>query len=117
MDGHSTFRLQIVLTPHVVIACKEMHFHAHVRQFAHLAQKSGVAFRHHFLVLKPEVEDVAKQKDGFGLVLDGVEEIDKTALAGATVFHRTAAQMGIGYEIVVLHNWLVVLWVKVKCVV
>ncbi len=61
---HATLLLEIVLTPDVMVASKEMHLDAHVGEFADLAQEACVAFGHHVPILVPEVEDVAKEVDG-----------------------------------------------------
>ena len=80
VERDTTFLLQIVAHPQVVVAREEMHLHAHVRQLANLSQQAGVALGHHGLVLVPEVKDVAEQIDGGGFVLDAVEEVHQPAL-------------------------------------
>ena len=87
----ATFLLQIVAHPQVVVARKEVHLHAHVRQFANLAQQAGVTLGHHGLVLVPEVEDVAEQIDGGGFMLDAIKEVHQPAFLHSRMGNGEAA--------------------------
>ena len=76
VNGYSAFLGQVIPAPDVVVAGKEVHFHAHVRQFGQFAEKAGVAFGHDGAELVPEVEHVSQQIYGGCLVLDTVEKVD-----------------------------------------
>ena len=104
VHDHTAFFLQIVAAPHVVVSLKEVNLHATVGQLADFSQQPGVAFRNDIPVFKPEVEDVAKHENSLRLVLYGIKEVDETAFLRAPVFKRAASQVGVGYEIVVLHR-------------
>ena len=104
VQDDAAFLLQVFFAPHVVVALKIMHFDAEVGQFAHLAQKAREALRHDIFILKPKVEHVSQHEDSLGFVLDGVQKTDQTPLLCAVMLEGTAAQVGIGYEIIVLHR-------------
>ena len=104
VQHHAAFFRQVVLHPQIVVPCEIMHLDAQIRQFAELSQEAGVALRHDGLVFVPEVEHVAQQIDGGGLVLDTVQEIHQPAFLHAAVRDGQTAQVGVGQKIYVLHT-------------
>ena len=95
MHNHATFLLEIISLPKVVIATEKVHFHTHVGQFADFSEQTRVALGHHIAILKPEIEDVAHEIYGLGLMLDAFEKIDQPALLCPGMRYRPAAEMGI----------------------
>lgn len=81
VHDHAALLGQIVLAPDVVVADEEVYLHTAVGELAHLAEEAGVALGHHVAVFKPEIKHVAQHIHRRGLVLDGVKEVDQTALA------------------------------------
>ena len=104
VDDESTLVVQVAIGPQVVVACEEVDLHAHVGQFRELAEETGVAFGHHIPVFVPEVEHVAQEIYGGGLVLYRVEETHQPALLRAAVLNGPRAQVGIGKKIYILHK-------------
>ena len=103
MERHAAFLFEIVVLPEVVVADEIVNLHAEVGEFADFAEQSREALGHGVAVLVPEVEHVAEEVDGRGLVLDGVEEVHQSPLLGAGMGNGQAAEVGIGEEIYVLH--------------
>ena len=60
VDDDSAFFSQVVSAPNVVVAGEEVYFHAYVRQFGQLAEKTGVALGHNRTELVPEVEHISQ---------------------------------------------------------
>ena len=100
---HSTFFLQVVEGPDVVIACEVVYLHTHIREFRQFAEETGISTRHDILELIPEVEHVAKEIDGGSLVLDAVEKPDQPALMHSAMVDGKGAQMSVRKEIYILH--------------
>ena len=99
MQRDATLSDKVFPSPDIVVARKEMNLYAHIREFRQFAEETCVALWHHLVVFKPEVEHVAQEIDGFGLVLNVVEEAHQAALLLASVRQCFAAQMGIREEI------------------
>ena len=87
MNYNTTLLFKIVETPLVVIASKEMHLNAHVRQFRELAQEACKTAWHHISVFIPEIEDVAQQIYRCCLVLYAVEKPHQTSLVHPPVLY------------------------------
>jgi hypothetical protein len=104
MQNNATLLFQIIATPDIVIADKEMHFHAQVGQLRNLAQEAGVAFWHYQFELVPKIEHIAQHVHSFSLMLDAVEKVHQTTLLRAGMRNGTRTQMGIGEEIDILHK-------------
>jgi len=85
MEYQSALFLQIVIRPDIVVARKEMHFHAKVGELGELAEEARVALGHYVAILVPEVEHIAKEIYGFCLVFYLVEEIDKATFLHPSV--------------------------------
>ena len=96
---YSALLLQVVVGPDVVVAGEVVHLHTHVGKLRELAQKASVATRHHILVFIPEVEHVAKQVYGAGLLLDRVKEAHEAALLHALVRNGPRAEVGVAQKI------------------
>ena len=87
VDNHTAFLLEVVKTPHVVVAGEEVYLHSPVGQLGHLAKETCKALGHGIPVLVPEIEHIAKHIHRCGLVLYLVEERHKTALVRTWVFN------------------------------
>ena len=74
MYDNATFTFQIVCTPDVMVAHKEVYLYPIVGQFAHLAQKACISTGNHHAILKPEVKHVPQHIDSTRLVLDGIKK-------------------------------------------
>ena len=64
---HTTFALEVVAGPHIVVADEEIYLHSAVAQFGQFAQRAHEAFGYNLAVFIPKVEDVAHQKYGVGI--------------------------------------------------
>ena len=71
--------LSVFVGPDVVVAREVMHLDTHVGQFREFAEETGIALRYHVFVFVPEVEHVAQQVDGSGLLLDRVKKSHQPA--------------------------------------
>ena len=60
MNNHATLLFEIIFTPKVVVAGKEMHLHPTVCKFGYFTQETGKTFWHGISILVPEVEHIAK---------------------------------------------------------
>ena len=72
VHNDTTFFGEIIPTPYIMVANKEMHFHSHIRQLGNLPEKTSITLGHHRAELKPEVEQVAQQINSFSLMLDAI---------------------------------------------
>ncbi len=93
MECDTTLTLQIIETPHIVVACEVVHLNTQISQFAYLAKKTREATWHDSAVLEPKVEHVAQQEQSSTIGLDAIEEAAELTLA----LERVAAtsQMGV----------------------
>ena len=82
-----------------------MEFHAAVGHLGHFAEQADEAARNGVLVSEPEVEDVAKHNDPFGLGRYSVEPANKVKFALSCIC--SAAQVCVGDEIGLLPHLLV----------
>ena len=85
VHNHATLLFEVVAAPDVVVSGKEVDLHAVVCQLANLAKESGISLWYNEFVFEPEVEHVAKEIHRACLVLDAVEESDKSALLHPSV--------------------------------
>ena len=60
VDNHTAFLLEVVKTPHVVVAGEEVYLHSPVGKLGHLAKETCKALGHGIPVLVPEIEHIAK---------------------------------------------------------
>ena len=103
MKRNATFLLQVIAHPKVVVADKEMHLYAHVREFGNLTQEARVALGYDKLILVPEVKHISQQVDSTRLMLDAVKEIYEPTLLCASMRYGTTAQVGVREEIYGFH--------------
>ena len=85
VENDTTFLLQIVIGPDVMVADEEMHLHPIISQFGEFAEKAAVTSWHHIFVFIPEIEHVAQKINGSRLMLDAVEKAHQTALVHAAM--------------------------------
>ena len=85
VQNHSTFFLQIITTPDIVVSDEEMHFHSPVGQFRQFAQETGISLRHNQLEFVPKVEHIPQEIHSRSPFLNTVEEIDQTAFLSAAM--------------------------------
>ena len=103
MYDNATFTFQIVCTPDIMVAHKEVYLYPIVGQFAHLAQKACISTGNHHAILKPEVKHVPQHIDSTRLILDGIKKAHQPSFLLTAVCDGQTAQMGIAYKIDVLH--------------
>ena len=104
VDNHTALFLEIVETPHVVVACEEVYLYSPVGKLGYLAEETGIALGNGIAVLIPEVEHIPEHIHGSSLILDFVEERYQTALMCTAVLNGPGAKMCIGKEIDFLHS-------------
>jgi hypothetical protein len=59
--AHATLPLEIVVTPHVVVACEEYHLDTSAAKLREATQHTDKTLRYHPTILKPKIENVAKE--------------------------------------------------------
>ena len=74
MECDTTLTLQIIKTPHIVVAREVVHLNTQISQFAYLAKKTREATWHDSAVLEPKVEHVAQQVDSLCTMLHLIEK-------------------------------------------
>ena len=97
---NATLLLQIVATPHVVIADEEVDLNATIRELGQLAQHAHESFGDYPAIFKPKVEDVAHQKYGVGIFGYFVQPFHETLLGATREGLIARSEMNVRGEIV-----------------
>ncbi len=97
---HAAFPRKIFAAPHVVVAYQQHYPHPAVSQLGQLAQRTSEALGDHLAVLEPEIEDVARQKYGLGILRRHVEPPHETPLHAARRLLVARSEMNVRGEIV-----------------
>ena len=98
---------QVIKKPHVVVTRHPREFNTGIGKLGQFAKKSDIATRDDILILVPIVEDVAKQEELGGIVLDAVQETANTTLPVDGIVHVFCPQVQVGYKICIAagHNF------------
>lgn len=97
-DNGAKFGAEIILHPHIMIACKVINDDTFFVQLAQFSKKQVIAARYHILVLKPIVENVAQQKQMGTAILDLVEPVYDFPFSKVAFLTIRCSQMEIGSE-------------------
>ena len=81
-----------------------MHLHAHIGQLRDLTQETRIAFRHSIFPFVPEIEHVAKQIDGRGLVLDVIKEPYQSSFLHPLMRDGPRTEVSITQNVDILHK-------------
>ena len=95
----SELGLHIVREPNIVIACKEVYFNAFICHLGDLTEEAHIATRYDTMVLKPIVEDVAKEINSTRMRADILEPAHESPLYLFGVLVIATAEVGITSEI------------------
>ena len=82
-----------------MVSCKEEDRDPRVSHLRKLAQQPDKSFRDGVFVFKPEVEDVAQQVDGMGVMPDAVQPLNDVTLPLKARFVVWHSQVEVGREV------------------
>ena len=74
VHNDTTFFGEIIPTPYIMVANKEMHFHSHIRQFGDFSQETGISFGDDQPEFIPEIKHISQQINSRSLVLYTIME-------------------------------------------
>lgn len=116
-DFHAYLVAEVVKEPDVVIAYEPHNIYAHVRHVRQLAEKADVSSWHNGSILKPIVEDVAKQVQRLTVLFEGLQHAYHLGFMLARIGDVYGAQVYIADKICFVAHRCSVVWCgHVSCV-
>src|SRR5690606_30455194 len=99
VDGNPEFVWKVIEHPHIVVAREERDRDTAVAEFGQFSKKPGKAAWYCVTVLEPEIEYVAQEVDGMGIVSHGLQPFYYALFASLTCGKMGDAQMEVGHKV------------------
>lgn len=100
VEVHTALLLEIVATPHIVVAGEEVDSNALIGKAGEGAQNTNEALGYDTTILKPEVEYVAHQKYCLSIILDALQPTHEELLGATSLLLITRSKVNIRGEII-----------------
>ena len=99
IDRYIQFFLEIIPHPHVVVANKEVHGYARIRELGKFSQQAYKSFGNHPPVFIPKIKHIPHEEDLRGIVFYFIEKTDQQFFTCETACVIGNTQVKIGKEI------------------
>ena len=99
LNAHTALTLEVIEAPHVVVSGVKDNLNSPIRQLRQAAQDPYKAARCNLVVLEPEVEDIAQEVDGLGILGNHIEPAAEGTLGALRLLAIGTAEVYVRHEV------------------